>query len=87
MPHNTGLDIKMDIPSKDSTHLQLLASQHQRGDAANVARPPEHRAQKAQGLGLDKHIRKSVRNPRQGVPQTDAVDGFTWDAGVGGQED
>lgn len=74
-------------PSKYFAHLQLLASQHQRGNAASVARPPEHRAQKAQRLGLDKHICKSERNPRQGVPKTDAVDGFTWDACVGGQED
>ena len=78
----------METPSfRVFRHLQLLASQHQRGDAASVARPPEHRAQKAQGLGLDKHICKSERNPGQGVPQTDAVDGFTGDAGVGGQED
>lgn len=74
-------------PSRYYDHSKFLASQHQRRNAASVARPPEHRAQEAQWLGLDKHIRQSERNPRQGVPQTDAVDGFAWNACVRGQED
>lgn len=66
--------------------LQLAASLHQSSDAADVARPPGHRAQVAQTRRLDVRVQKTEGDPRQRVPHADGVDLLIGDPGDNGEK-
>jgi hypothetical protein len=70
----------------DASRLQLLASQPQSSEAADVTGRPSHRAKIAQRWRLDVRVGKAVRNTSKGIPNTNAVDGLIGETGVQGKQ-
>lgn len=57
--------------------LQRPRRQNQARDTTRITRPPNNRPHDTQLLRLDQNIRCAVRQPRERIPDTDAINRST----------
>lgn len=63
-------------------NLQCPRRQHKARDTARIAGPPDRRPHDTQVLRLDQNICGAVRETRERIPDTNAIDGGIGDTSV-----